>query len=1437
MHILPRLVLAATCIASAIGVVSTSAGAAVPTYASPDKAVLTSISGINGSSLDDTASATGWINTYYSSTDRVLYNYVDAGSSVTLTWLVTGPTGSPLANRAVTLGDNLSYSNSSGTTWNVAGLNNNPNTDASPNSYLGGTMAGTTNANGIVSFVFSNTNQSTGARPSDLTSVSAAAANRGPYPWSRFYLVVGNDDITDTTISKVNQATDLVDLIVIPPATAAGITPAFTTPVPTTSGFTTQISNYSSASTWRATVAPSGNATISPTGFVTVTGVAAGALSTVTVSTSRSGYTNGSALVSATATAAGAPNAPQLSTTPTSGAITTNWTTPSSGSGALVSYTVTVTDAVGTIVAAKTVKPTVSSYKASGLTNGSSYSVSVVATNANRISSVAGTASNIVPQATVKLNAKKVSVTYGNPVTFSATVGSATSGTVTFVANGATLCSGTVVSGATSCSYTTPLLDAGSYPIAATYSGDVATRPSSASTSLLIKQGTAVLSLAPSTSTFTPSQLSTITVATGIASTTSGAPSGALDLTLDGQNLCTSAGNCNVWTSGFTSIGVGRHTLLLTYPGSTNFKAVTKKVAIVVTKDPTTTTTTTVPPTTTTTTTTTTVPPTTTTTVAGTSLTPTFSAVAAAIGGFRFSLTNYSAANTYTTTTTGSVSIASNGLVTVTGLAPGVTATVTISVSRSGYTSASGHVSGSAVSDSPSVANPDKAVLTAVSGTYGAQIDNTANGLGAFINAYYNNGDHWYMDYLVGGSTATLTWHVTGATGQTLANQPVTLYDNLAYSSATGTTWAASGLNTNPNGTMTGTTDANGNVTFTVTNTNSAAGTPPTDVTTINGAQSNEGLFPWSCFLLAVGNDVYTGDPTTTVNQVTDRVDLIVIPGNGGPAPQATLTIANAHPTSKVGTAVTLTTSGGSGTGSVTFSVTGTGCSLSQSTLTATTPTSCVVTATKAATTGFQSATSASVTFSFVSTSTPTFTNPDVATLTAITGIQGSIIDDTANAQSWFLNDYFEGSDTYGYAYVNAGSTVTMTWHVTGPTGSVLANKAVTLIDNLASSNSSGTLWSVSSLNNNPTGTLSGTTDTNGNVTFTLVNTNANTGSRPSDITTNTAAHTNENTAPWTRVLLQVGSDVPTANPNTTVNQSTTEVDLIVIPTVSTVINYDTTPGGPLLWSETFTGTAGTGLNTAIWTPEIGQYVGVAAGLPDWPYGTGEIENNTANPANVSLDGNGNLAITATCTTGCTSGGNWTSARISTAGKANFQYGQLEARIKVPAGPFNWPAFWMLGQNFFTGTNWPNSGEIDIMEGLGNNSGDQSTLHANYPGGGDWNGGSGVTMYASPISNLSGGYHTFGLLWTPNEIQFTLDGLVYGSDTYNASAGTVTQQIGTSTSTFTIGGQVWPFDQPFFLILQDAIPGGTTAPDGSTGTMSVNWIKYYSYQGYGAVTP
>ena len=211
---------------------------------------------------------------------------------------------------------------------------------------------------------------------------------------------------------------------------------------------------------------------------------------------------------------------------------------------------------------------------------------------------------------------------------------------------------------------------------------------------------------------------------------------------------------------------------------------------------------------------------------------------------------------------------------------------------------------------------------------------------------------------------------------------------------------------------------------------------------------------------------------------------------------------------------------------------------------------------------------------------------------------------------------------------------------------------------------------------------------------------------------------------------------------------------------------------GTLLWSQTFTGAAGTQPSSSTWQAVTGSGT----------YGTGEIETNTNSTANLYQDGLGNLVIKAICTptsTPCTSsqqpmGANWTSARIWTMGLRTFKYGQIEARIWMPSGSWNWPAFWMMGENFLhkdtiPADNWPMIGEIDIAEGLVNNTREQATIHANVPGTrADWLGGSGFTQTA-PLSGakMTSGYHNYGILWKPNEISYTLDGKIWATDTYN----------------------------------------------------------------------
>ncbi|HSD83380.1 MAG TPA: carbohydrate binding domain-containing protein, partial [Anaerolineae bacterium] len=185
--------------------------------------------------------------------------------------------------------------------------------------------------------------------------------------------------------------------------------------------------------------------------------------------------------------------------------------------------------------------------------------------------------------------------------------------------------------------------------------------------------------------------------------------------------------------------------------------------------------------------------------------------------------------------------------------------------------------------------------------------------------------------------------------------------------------------------------------------------------------------------------------------------------------------------------------------------------------------------------------------------------------------------------------------------------------------------------------------------------------------------------------------------------------------------------------TVTLLDNGQPNPGPTnwtLAWSDEFSGTLGAAPNPANWKYDIG----VGADGNGW--GNNEWEYYTDSRDNSALDGNGNLVIKAmtntnsayTCTgsTPTPPGGQCyaTSARLLSAGKQEFTYGRVEARLKIPRGQGIWPAFWMLGNDINTTAPWPESGEIDIMENIGNTS-DQSKVHGTLHGPG-YSGGSGI---------------------------------------------------------------------------------------------------------------
>ena len=231
---------------------------------------------------------------------------------------------------------------------------------------------------------------------------------------------------------------------------------------------------------------------------------------------------------------------------------------------------------------------------------------------------------------------------------------------------------------------------------------------------------------------------------------------------------------------------------------------------------------------------------------------------------------------------------------------------------------------------------------------------------------------------------------------------------------------------------------------------------------------------------------------------------------------------------------------------------------------------------------------------------------------------------------------------------------------------------------------------------------------------------------------------------------------------------------------------------------------------------------------PGSNFGTGEIETMTNSTSNVHLDGNGNLDVTA-----LGSGSSWTSGRIQTT-SANVGApagGQLEvtASIQQPTGGLGyWPAFWMLGPG-----QWPENGEIDIMEDVNSLSELSGTVHCGIDPGGPCNEPNGIGSGLRACSGCQSGYHTYTMILnrtntSSESITFYLDGSSYFTVT-EAQVGTATWQAA--------------FDHNLSIILDLAMGGGypngvcnCTTPTSSTasgGTMSVAYVAAYSTSGSG----
>lgn len=271
------------------------------------------------------------------------------------------------------------------------------------------------------------------------------------------------------------------------------------------------------------------------------------------------------------------------------------------------------------------------------------------------------------------------------------------------------------------------------------------------------------------------------------------------------------------------------------------------------------------------------------------------------------------------------------------------------------------------------------------------------------------------------------------------------------------------------------------------------------------------------------------------------------------------------------------------------------------------------------------------------------------------------------------------------------------------------------------------------------------------------------------------------------------------------------------------------------VWSDEFDGS---GLDRSKWDVDVDC----------WGGGNGERQCYTASPRNAQVV-DGKLVITAlrqhatgpalpkdqrrmASDPNAEVSRDFTSARLTTRGKAAWRFGRIEVRARLPQGQGLWPAIWMLPEKESYGP-WASSGEIDILEAVnlgvpcascvgGREDTILGTLHFGKP----WpnNVHSGTEIHFPDVLD---GFHTYAIAWDADHIVWQVDGRPY--------AERKSSQWWSSGST--VSGA--PFDKPFYLILNLAVGGGLAESRGLKGVSAkdfpkrfeIDWIRVWQKDG------
>jgi beta-glucanase (GH16 family) len=249
-----------------------------------------------------------------------------------------------------------------------------------------------------------------------------------------------------------------------------------------------------------------------------------------------------------------------------------------------------------------------------------------------------------------------------------------------------------------------------------------------------------------------------------------------------------------------------------------------------------------------------------------------------------------------------------------------------------------------------------------------------------------------------------------------------------------------------------------------------------------------------------------------------------------------------------------------------------------------------------------------------------------------------------------------------------------------------------------------------------------------------------------------------------------------------------------------TVYGPSSGPYRKLAFEDEFNGPAGAAPNPSHWSADLGG----GCGSP-------RLSLAVASRQNAHLNGQGDLAITALANgSGSTP---YTSAQLDSIGHFSFRYGEIEARIKVPAGSGLCSAFWMIGDSPTPSTCFPGCGEIDAMEAISPvPDAVFATVHGPIKGVPNFQQD---LQYVTAAQPLTGAFHTYGLIWQPGRITWTLDGAAYA----------------TTTPADLPASAKWVFTHPFHILLDLAVggwPGPPAAGATFPATMLVDWVRVYT---------